>query len=206
MYHSVPPPQPTPNPRMRLLVPGLIILAGVGVLLAAIGIAAAPLPATVPAATLPHTATPVPYRGLGDTATLGGTLLGFDQRFGAPIHQANYVVTVAGVPVTILAVRDAATSHIISLDIAPQGSWTAAQAMKIALAFLPADAKHVRDFTLAPAPHAVEHVYQSAALAATFPASAFINVNTDAVESPGTLSYVCIVGVANKCNVGIGTD
>ncbi len=211
MYtYSSPPRIPPTHPRHRLILLGLILLAGVVICIVTgvLSYRADQLTTLTPTATvtIPPAPTATPYRGIGDTSTLGGTLLGFDRQFGPPVQQGHYPATVVGVAVTIIVARDAATDHINDIDITPTGSWTLTQAIAVALTFLPADARHVRDFALAPPPHLIEHVYQSATLAATFPASAFTTA-ADAALAPGTLSYVCAATPTfADCNLGVGTD
>ena len=72
-------------------------------------------------------------------------------------------------------------------------------ALVVAKMFFPPDARHVRDFT---DPNiGLFHVYQSADLAATFPASDFYDSNRGGALPAGTFSIVC----GGACSFALGT-
>ena len=81
--------------------------------------------------------------------------------------------------------------HVAFLTEAPNGSgpWTINQSQAVARLFMPPDTKHVRDFT-DPQLGTIQ-VYQSADLAATFPAADFTDGGTGEALPPGTFGLAC---------------
>ena len=78
------------------------------------------------------------------------------------------------------------------LRIAPadQGvTWNAATGTAMVKQFLPPDSKYQKDKQTQAA--GTEHVYLSQLLGASFPASVFTDLDTDAALPPGTFDYYC---------------
>ena len=158
----------------------VVAMLGLGVLASGCGSAAGgSTTAATSAPTATRTsATATPATGIQD-ATLGGTLAGFNATYspegdGVPGHFQGII---SGTPffVIVLTTVDAAKGHANHLRLVPQDSgvkWSAATGSQIATAFLPKDAKHLKDVTVSGS--GLEHLYVSAALAGTFPADQFI--------------------------------
>jgi hypothetical protein len=129
---------------------------------------------------------------------LGGTESDFQAAFGAPTLNASqsrhYETTLDGIHVLVIALVGAGgvTDRMRFLRIAPadQGlMWDVGTGEAMAKQFLPPDSKYQRDKQ---APDAgTEHVYLSQLLAASFPASVFFDIDTDAPLPPGTFDYYC---------------
>lgn len=128
-------------------------------------------------------------------ATLGGTEAGFTNAYGAPTLNSaavrHYNANIGGTPLVIVALLSD-NKHVHHLRLIPQDSaikWSAATASGIAQAFLPKDAKHSKDVMVSGS--GLEHHYLSAALAGTFSADQFTDINTGAAVTPGTFYFVC---------------
>jgi hypothetical protein len=129
---------------------------------------------------------------------LGGTESNFQAAFGAPAtnvaQSRQYQTTIAGTRVLVIATVGAGgvTDRMRFLRIAPadQGvTWDAATGSAMVKRFMPPDSAYQRDKQ---APDAgTEHVYLSQLLAASFPASVFTDIDTDAPLPPGTFDYYC---------------
>jgi len=129
---------------------------------------------------------------------LGGTESNFQAAFGAPTANAsqsrNYDATIAGTHVLVAALLGAGgvTDRVRSLRIAPADAgvtWNASTGETLVKKFMPPDSAYQRDKR---APDAgTEHVYLSQLLAASFPASVFTDIDTDAPLPPGTFDYYC---------------
>lgn len=133
-------------------------------------------------------------------AWLGGTKAAFDARYGTAQTANNllYVYSVTGsAPERIgLALAKGADGqgHVSAIGVTPPTAapWDAATAQARYAPLLPTDATHVKD-------QQVSHdgtpvtvgIYHSAALAATFPAAAFIDQQHQPVD-PGTFFVQCI--------------
>src|SRR5262249_13433384 len=164
-----------------------------------------PTQATAPpniSPTATTTSSPQPVTG----TLLGGPVATFDTIYGPPDNTSSntgtyYIVahvTVGGVSnkyALNLTVRgDAGTGgkragllHLEQLGGGKQ--WDSATGEALAKVFLPRDAAFQRDLQ---APNVgTEHVYQSADLALSFPASNFSDSQTGKVAPPGTFYYSC---------------
>jgi len=129
---------------------------------------------------------------------LGGTESNFQAAFGAPTLNASqsrhYETTIAGTHVLIVALLGAGgvTDRMRFLRIAPadQGvTWTAATGETLVKHFLPPDSKYQKDKQSRDV--GTEHVYLSQLLGASFPASVFTDIDTEAPLPPGTFDYYC---------------
>lgn len=154
-----------------------------------------PTATTAPRPTATHTPSgPRPIAG----ALLGGKAQDFTAKFGDPVKTANqvrdYQATIAGqdtfVRAMLVAPGDGSRVHFV--DVSPNDSttqWNDATGEAVARTFLPPDAKYVKDVNVPD--FGLEHVYQSADLAATFPASSFTDANTGNAVPPGTFYISC---------------
>jgi hypothetical protein len=129
---------------------------------------------------------------------LGGTESNFQAAFGAPTLNASqtrhYDATLDGTQVLVIAQVGAGgvTDRMRFLRIAPadQGvTWPAGTGESLVKKFLPPDAKYQKDKQSPDV--GTEHVYLSQLLAASFPASVFTDIDTDAPLTPGTFDYYC---------------
>jgi hypothetical protein len=129
---------------------------------------------------------------------LGGTESNFQAAFGAPTLNASqsrhYETTINGTHVLIVALLGAGgvTDRMRFLRIAPddQGvTWNASTGEAMVKQFLPPDSKYQKDKKSQNV--GTEHVYLSQLLAASFPASVFTDIDTDAPLPPGTFDYYC---------------
>lgn len=154
----------------------------------------------------PATATPHGPQLLS-TATIGGTEAAFQTAYGPPSGTGSaktYNFTQPGIIGMVTATPSSDSSadgqqHIVSLRIGPaSGVWDATTATPICAAFVPADAKFQK--TMNVAGYGPERVYQSAALAQVFPASAFTDSATGNVVTPGT--FAMELGAAFPGNIG----
>jgi hypothetical protein len=144
-------------------------------------------------------ATPGPQPLTG--AVLGGDRFEFDTLYGYPTSgggtlAATYDYTAPnGLQVELYVDAHPGTDgnpHVMFLHFGPiPGSgdtWDLATAQALAATFFPPDAQHLRDVQ---ASNGLDHIYRSARLAATFPASDFTtDVGSHAVP-PGTFDYEC---------------
>ncbi len=144
-------------------------------------------------------ARPQPLAG----AVLGGPIDDFTREFGSPTRThgdgSQYQsISVNGTRaflfVGTMTRGSTTTSRVDQIHVTPPRAnsirWTYAQAEAIAKVFLPPDAQHIKDLTLALHPSkVVEHVYVSARLAASFPADAFFDAWGTALVAPGTFHY-----------------
>jgi hypothetical protein len=174
-------------------------------------------PSTVPPTSIARpTASPTPSAPRPITAaTLGGTQDAFTGRYGAAVDDQGqtFVASINGQQAQIfidLQSGQDGEQHVDVIHVQPPpGSgmtWDPNTAAAITQTFLPQDATPVQDIQSS---SGVEHIYRSAALAATFSADMFTNATgTQAVPS-GTLFWQC--GASSKrsrvplCIVSIGT-
>jgi len=154
-------------------------------------------PSATDTPTSPPTATPKGPRPLTG-ATIGGVQDSFTSAFGDPRVQGSasrYSFTTADGRAAIVQIQTQngmdRQPHMAFLTEAPNGSgpWTVNQSQAVARLFMPPDTKHVRDFT-DPQLGTIQ-VYQSADLAATFPAADFTDSGTGAALPPGTFGLSC---------------
>jgi hypothetical protein len=154
---------------------------------------------------------------------LGGTVNDFTLQFGTPEDPANnesgvwQQITVAGQSVTLLVstappqdTQDG-DPHVMSLTLetAPNVTWSSSTQQQIMAAFLPSDAKFVNQVSTA---SGNERVYISTQLAATFKASLFTNQSNSQTVAPGTFDEQCYLGgdsvqvggAANSCSITLG--
>ncbi len=129
---------------------------------------------------------------------LGGTESNFQAAFGAPTLNASqsrhYETTIAGTHVLVIATLGSGTDgdRMRFLRIAPddQGvTWNASTGTAMVKQFLPPDSKYQKDKQSQAV--GTEQVYLSQLLGASFPASAFTDLDTDAALTPGTFDYYC---------------
>jgi hypothetical protein len=154
---------------------------------------------------------------------LGGTVNDFTLQFGAPEDPASTEagvwqhITVAGQSITLLVSTAPPQNsqdgdpHVMSLTLetAPNASWSSSTQQQIMSAFLPSDAKFVNQISTA---SGNERVYTSAQLAATFKASLFTDQTTSKTVAPGTFDEQCYLGgnsvqaggAANSCSITVG--
>lgn len=154
-------------------------------------------PSATDTPTSPPTATPEGPRPLTG-ATIGGVQDSFTSAFGDRRVQGSasrYSFTTADGLAAIVQIQTQngmdRQPHVAFLTEAPNGSgpWTVNQSQAVARLFMPPDTKHVRDFT-DPQLGTIQ-VYQSADLAATFPAADFTDSGTGAALPPGTFGLSC---------------
>jgi hypothetical protein len=165
-------------------------------------------PATL-APTVPATSTPSgPHSITG--ATIGGTRSAFEAAFVAPdqvngmtpwyrTQSPNSLTVEVCFCSTQLGTDAQLRLALFQAKSAYGMSWTPDDALAVATMFFPLEAKHVRDFT--DPTIGLFHVYQSADLAATFPASDFYDSNGGGASPPGTFSIVC----GGVCSFALGT-
>jgi len=117
-----------------------------------------------------------------------------------------YHGTSSGIQVTIRVEFDSGSDgkpHVSNIHISmpdyPNTTIPSSKADVIAAAFLPPDATHVRDGTDS-LDHSMLHIYQSNALAATFPASKFTDTHHQPVP-PGTLTIEDVLPDGNQPGV-----
>jgi hypothetical protein len=137
---------------------------------------------------------------------LGGTESNFQAAFGAPTLNASgsrryqkFQTTIADTHVVVIATPAPETDgdRILSLRIAPadqgasadQGAWNAATGETMVKRFLPPDSTYQKDKQNQAV--GTEHVYLSQLLGASFPASYFAEIETNAPLPPGTFDYYC---------------
>ena len=129
---------------------------------------------------------------------LGGTETNFQSSFGAPTLSASqsrhYDATIAGTHVLVIATLGPGTDgdRVRFLRIAPadQGAkWDVVIGDAMAKRFLPPDSTYQKDKQSQAV--GTEHVYLSQLLGASFPASDFADIDTDAALPPGTFDYYC---------------
>lgn len=164
---------------------------------------------------LPLTRPPQPLSG----ATLGGTVADFFAKYGQPVALPSFSqkpnwfrFKLANGTTAYVCYCDGATgtdgaARLDDFRISPPSgtTWSDQQGVSIARQFFPPDARHVRDIV---DPYAgLIHVYVSAALAATFPASEFhvftVGGNSQ-LAPPGTFSIVCGQPALTPCGVTTG--
>jgi len=132
------------------------------------------------------------------TATLGGTQDTYTAAFGSSTLRGNVawysITTPEGWHITFCFCstqpgRDG-KPHEDTTRVEPvSGAFSTAQESALIKRFLPPDAVHVRDFTDPYVGHI--HDYKSKRLAATFPASSFIDSGAGANPPQGTASVAC---------------
>lgn len=150
-----------------------------------------------------------------EAAIIGGTLDDFKARYGTPTYKSTvpwfYYSTPDGLSVGLcFCTTDTGTDGKARLElfgIHPESlvtpTWTEAQGMSAAKALMPPDAVYVRDIN-DPEVGTI-HVYQSADLAATFPAADFYDSNGGGALPPGTFSVACAMPGNPGCSIGTGT-
>jgi hypothetical protein len=220
MTPTPPPKQSPPSPQqaVKYALPlsavigvGLVIILAIVCALGVLG----PMPSLhglkSPTATCATRAIPTP------SATLGGTLGDFVQRYGNSVDESGlmYAATLAGQRVLIVVTLDEARQsrdgreHVIVVDVQVPGdalgteSWSVAMADTIAQMFLPVDAQFQR---IASSFGETYHLYHSDMLAATFLPGQYTNM-------PGSLNYSCHVWPPmpsssgyGQCHIAIGSD
>jgi hypothetical protein len=154
---------------------------------------------------------------------LGGTVNDFTLQFGAPEDPTNNEagvwrqITVAGQSVSLMVTtappQDSQDGdpHVVNLTVetAPNATWSSSTQQQIMAAFLPSDAKFENQVSTA---SGNERVYISAQLAATFKASLFTNQTNSQTVAPGTFDEQCYLGgdsvqaggAANTCSLTLG--
>jgi hypothetical protein len=157
------------------------------------------------------------------TPVLGGTINDFTLQFGTPEDPTNneagvwQQITVAGQSVTLMVSTappedsQDGDPHVMSLTLetAPNTTWSSSTQQQIMAAFLPSDAKFENQISTAPGN---ERVYISAQLAATFKPSLFTNQANSQTVTPGTFDEQCYLGgnsvqaggAANTCSLTVG--
>src|SRR6185437_15736085 len=197
-----PPESPLP-PQQRYTVPvpvfvGVVLLLALAFICRLGAVGAIPsirgLKPPTPTATIP------PPRA---TATLGGTLGDFAQRYGNSTDDSglSYAATLAGQRVRIVVALDDASQskdgqeHVIAIDVQPPSdalgveTWDATTADAIAHFFLPVDAQLRRTVTINGDTY---HIYFSDEMAAYFSDEmAAIMTPGQYTNAPGSLNYYC---------------
>ena len=175
------------------------------------------LPTSAPAKSPTPTRTPGPHLVTG--ATFGGPEAAFTSKFGSPTFSESNVrhyqfTTSDGISVLLVITLDDTDppssdgkQHINGIGIQPPDSgttWSATTANKVVALLLPSDANHTKDEQVQDI--GLVHVYLSADLALTFPASAFVDIQTSQPLTPGTFSYECNSsnGLHGGCNFTVG--
>jgi hypothetical protein len=169
---------------------------------------ATPRPTVKPNPT--HPPVPGPVR----TASLGGTEDAFTTTYGDPTTYGgapNYAVTLADGTAVAVALDDIQTGtdgqprvDQMSVNPADPSAWSDAVAAAVTSRFVPRDAHFVRD--IADPNVGTIHVYQSADLARSFPASAFTDSGNNGARLPaGTLGVACDNSAQTGCTITIGT-
>lgn len=231
-----PPPPPRPPSRwpafgtergilLYVLAPLLAVLL---IVLLAVGISAArprafaqtPLPTVAgsPAATITPQGTPLATdtpASAAASAVLGATQDAFTAQFGQPQMHGPvpwYSITAADGIQLVICVCDieAGTDgqgHVGILSVGPtdaSASWPESQGIAESKMFFPADAVYVHD--IQDPDVGTLHVYRSAQLAATFPASAFANTGpSGGLVPPGTFIIACEIPGPPGCDLRLGT-
>lgn len=171
---------------------------------------ASPATTTTPGATT--TASPGPA-GLISGAYLGGTQDAFTAAYGQPSTPYSIPVYAVSQPgganaAATLYGFTAGTDGLQRVDnltftMDANSTWTADANYQAAQAMFPPDAVYVQDVqdpTLG-----VIHIYRSASLGATLPASAFANAQGGPAWPAGTFSVTCNVPGQQLCTVMTGT-
>lgn len=152
-------------------------------------------------------------RMIGDTATLGGTERGFTAVYGAPAQssgtEATYIIQTRASQLFITIDSDVAkdgTSHIYDIYLTIQfssGAWHQDAADRLYSSFLPSDATHLKDVRQGDSP---ERIFLSANLAATFPASSFVEDDNQKILPPGTFDAYCapLTAGSGSCTIALG--
>jgi hypothetical protein len=166
----------------------VVALLGLGILASGCsgstaGAGSTPAAKNTPPATPPR-ASATPATGIQD-ATLGGVDGAFAATYGGAGDNilGRYRGIINGTPDFVVALF-LANGHAHHPRLIPQDTsvkWSAATGAQIANAFLPKDAKRLQDVTLSDS--GLEHLYLSAALAGTFTADQFTNLDTGAPVS-----------------------
>ncbi len=221
-YQPPMPPLPKKKSRKRLW---LILAAVVLVLAVIIGVAsqgqsqqqtspttqatkATQQPTTQPAQK--PTAIPVPH------AVLGGTEASFNATFGADTNTAgrarSYTFSVDGQQGMAIVMLDDNDSNVRFITLKPVDAntvWNATIGQDAVHLFMPSDARHIKD--IQDSLIGTEHVYMSATLAKTFPASSFTDTNSGNRVAVGTFYFNCDNGQnqvnpthIGACTIGLG--
>jgi hypothetical protein len=149
-------------------------------------------------------------------AVLGGTEASFNATFGTDTNTAgrarNYTFTVDGQQGTAIVMLDDNDSYVrfITLKPADAGTvWDATIGQDAVRLFMPSDARHVKE--IQDSTIGTEHVYTSATLAKTFPASSFTDANSGNQVAVGTFYFNCDNGQnqdnsthVGACTIGLG--
>jgi hypothetical protein len=175
------------------------------------------LPTTAPTvAAFPTVAPTATQSGpqLISTAVLGGTRDAFTAAYGAPTFKGPipwYTYTASdGSTITFcfcsgLDGKDG-QQRLGNMGFGPAdgASLTAQEANRLTPLFFPPDAKYQHDIHDPDA--GTIHVYRSADLAASFPASDFTDSNSGAADPPGTFAVACDQpNVSPGCSLVVGT-
>ena len=181
---------------MGLLLALLVVIAGVGYVMAQPSGKVTAISKSTPSATHPPAASPTPTVAPHSSAPVGSTLQAFTAAYGQPTvafaDSATYVTTIDHVQVRIFVALTHGTdgaSHGQSLHIAPNvGGWSSTTAGAITQLFLPLDALSQGNAALADG--TVYHIYQSATLAHVFPATTFTTTTHQSAPA-GHFSWFC---------------
>lgn len=150
-------------------------------------------PSALPTDTPAATNAPAPQAL--DGATLGGNWSAFENAYGPEADgvQNTWDVTIAGQDVQVFADSMSGTdsqAHVYVVNIEPfdSATWPTSADASLTQTFLPPDAVHVQDVA---ANGGTAHIYRSARLGATFPASVFTSDSGGQEVPVGTLVWQC---------------
>jgi hypothetical protein len=168
-------------------------------------------PTTAPTKQIPKlTSIPVNH------AVLGGTEDSFNTTFGTDPNAAgrvrNYTFSVDGQQGTAIALLDDNDSYVRFITVKPVDAgtvWDSRTGQDAVRLFMPSDARHIKD--IQDPTIGGEHVYISATLAKTFPASSFADANSGNPVPVGTFYFNCDNGLnqdnathVGACTIGLG--
>lgn len=220
----MPPPKKKSRKRLWLILAAVVVVLAVIIGIASQGQSQQSAPATqaTQQPAIQPTAKPTAQPTQKPTAipvihaVLGGTEASFNATFGADTNTAgrarNYTFSVDGQQGTALVMLDDNDSYVRFITLKPVDAgtiWDSTTGQDAVRLFMPIDARHIKD--IQDPTIGTEHVYTSSALAKTFPASSFTDVNSGNLVAAGTFYFNCDNGQnqdnathVGACTIGLG--
>jgi hypothetical protein len=213
------PPKKKSRKRLWLILAAVVLVLAVSSVVASQGQSQQPAPttqATQQPTNAPTKQAPTPTAIPVLHAVLGGTEASFNARFGADTNTAGrarrYTFSVDGQKGTALVMLDDNDPNVRFITVKPVNAgtvWNATIGQDAVRLFMPSDARHIKD--IQDPTIGTEHVYTSATLAKTFPASSFTDVNSGNQVAAGTFYFNCDNGQnqdnathVGACTIGLG--
>ncbi len=159
------------------------------------------------------TAIPVTHAVLGGTVDSFEATFAHDAMYTTAGRARAYTFSVDGQQGTIIAMLDDNDSNVRFITLRPADPtaaiWDAKTGQDAVRLFMPTDAHHIKD--IQDSLIGTEHVYMSATLAKTFPASSFTDTNSGNRVAVGTFYFNCDNGQnqvnpthIGACTIGLG--